>query len=132
MKTVIRWAGGEHAFRLGLAELEAIQQATDCGPEFLLHKINVGQWLASELMEILRNGLIGGGMDDVAAKDLVHRLFNQQPLINFKVPAQTVLSLCLFGPPDDPVGEDTPAGDPTQQGFPEGNGSSANTTDGAA
>ncbi|MGA0615323.1 gene transfer agent family protein [Paracoccus sp. KR1-242] len=127
-RVVIRWAGGEHAFRLGLAELEVIQQNTDCGPEHLLQRINAGLWTAAELMEILRNGLIGGGMDDVDAKNLVHRTFGQHPMIVFKVPAQEVLFLCLYGPPDDPVGEDTPAGDPTPSADPEANGSSAPIT----
>ncbi|SMO78737.1 gene transfer agent family protein [Paracoccus laeviglucosivorans] len=127
--TVIRWPGGEHAFRLGIAELEVIQQATDCGPEFLLHKINAGQWAASELIEVIRNALIGGGMGDEDAKNLVHRVASQQPLILLKVPAQSALSLCLFGPPDDAVGEDLPAGDPTPNPGPGEDGSSAATTD---
>ena len=53
-EVVIPWPGGEHAFRLGLAELETIQQKTDCGPEYLLHRINAGQWHVCDLIEVLR------------------------------------------------------------------------------
>lgn len=125
---VLQWPGGEHAFRLGLSELETIQQKTDCGPEFLLHRINVGQWHIGDLMEILRNGLIGGGMPHVDALKVVRKAFDVHPHILFKVPAQAVLAACLFGPPDDRPGEDSPAGDPTQNGSSADGGSSASIT----
>ena len=57
-EVVIPWPGGEHAFRLGLAELETIQQKTDCGPEYLLHRINAGQWHVCDLIEVLRDALL--------------------------------------------------------------------------
>ena len=128
-RTILRWPGGEHPVHVGLTELEVIQQVTDCGPEFLLHKINAGQWKHHELMEVIRNGLIGGGMSEDQAKHVVSRAFIQYPLIGMKVPAQQLLSLCLFGPPDDPVGEDSPAGDPTPSPAAGENGSSAAITD---
>lgn len=127
-EVVIPWPGGEHAFRLGLAELETIQQKTDCGPEYLLHRINAGQWHVGDLIEVLRNGLIGGGMPHVDALKAVRKAFDSHPVILFKVPAQTVLAAFLFGPPDDQPGEVSPAGDPTQTGLNAGAGSSASTT----
>jgi len=125
---VIHWPGGEHPFRLGLAELETIQQKTDCGPEYLLHRINAGQWHVGDLMEVLRNGLIGGGMKHVDALKLVRNTFENHPAILFKVPAQAVMAAFLFGPPDDQPGEDLPAGDQTQSGLNADGGSSAHTT----
>lgn len=98
---VIPWPGGEHAFRLGLAELEAVQQKTDCGPEFLMHRLNAAQWKSGDLVEVLRNGLIGAGMPHVEALKLVRNAFDLHPMISFKVPAQAVLAACLYGPPDD-------------------------------
>lgn len=105
---VLVWPGGEHAFRLRLGDLEGLQQKTDCGPEFLLHKINLGQWAAADLFEVIRFGLIGGGMAAEAAQRLVRDSFDRHPLIDFKVPAQAVLCASLYGPPDDPVGENGP------------------------
>lgn len=105
---VLTWPGGEHAFRLGLAQLEAIQQKTDCGPEHLLRKINVGEWSATELFTVLRLGLIGGGVEHVAALKIVTGAFEDAALIAFKVPAQAVLAACLYGPPDDQPGETLP------------------------
>ncbi len=102
---VLAWPGGQHAFRLPLAQLELLQGATGCGPEFLLNKLNLGQWAATEPFEIIRAGLIGGGMDAVSAQEVVGRAFGRHPLIEFKVPAQAILGHALYGPPDDPVGE---------------------------
>lgn len=125
---VIRWPGGEHAFRLGLTELQVIQEKTDCGPEFLLHKLNSGQWFAVELIEVLRNGLIGGGMPHVEALKAVRDAFDLHDLIGFKVPVQEVLAVCLYGPADDPVGEPLPVM-PTPENEKTDAGSSAPITD---
>lgn len=118
------WPGGEHAFRLAIAQLEALQQKTDAGPEWLVFRLQAGQWTAAELFEVLRLGLIGGGMADVEAKRLVETAFDRHPLIEFKVPALSVLMAALYGPADDPVGKPSPAGETTPPHFPEGSGSS--------
>lgn len=124
---VIEWPGGEHQFQLRLGELSQLQEKTDCGPEFLLRKLQAGQWLAVELREILRLGLIGGGMDHVSALKAVTRALDAAPLMTFKVPALTVLIAALYGPPDDEAGKTlpevpTPAPEKTE------NGSSATST----
>ena len=124
---VMQWPGGEHPFALPLASLEVVQQRTDFGPEYLLHRINAAQWHTRDLFEVLRNGLIGGGMSEVDALKLVTRAFETHPLIAFKVPAQTILAAALYGPADDPVGEPSPAGDPTPSNETAG-GSSAPIT----
>jgi len=125
---VIRWPGGEHAFRLGIGELRAIQQLTDCGPEFLMHRIAAGQWRVDDLRETIRNGLIGGGMAHVEALKLVDRTFSTtSAAVAFKGPAQEILAAYLYGPPDDPVGEDMP-GEPTPANETTASGSSAPIT----
>lgn len=108
----IRWPGGEHDFKLGLSELEVIQQKTDCGPEHVLQRLSNGTWHAHDLVEVIRNGLIGGGMAPNDALREVRKAFDLHPLIGFKAPALSILYACLFGPPDDPVGEDQ--GEPPQ------------------
>lgn len=107
---VIVWPGGEHSFRLALAQLQGLQQATDCGPEWLAMKLRSGQWLATEAFEVLRWGLIGGGMDAGAAKKAVLDAFDRHPVGAFKVPALAVMMASLYGPADDPAGKPSPAG----------------------
>lgn len=123
----ITWPGGIHSMSLGLAQLEGLQRATDAGPEFLLNKIRLGQWTVGDLFEVLRWGLIGGGLDPVEAETLNKRLFGQQPLASFKVPAMEVLALALYGPSDDPVGEDGPVENPTPEEQKTENGSLAHS-----
>lgn len=124
---VLTWPGGEHPFRLALGQLEGLQQKTDAGPEWLLMRLRSGQWAAVDLFEILRFGLIGGGMDHPAALKTVRDAFDRHPLIEFKVPAMAVLMAALYGPADDPAGKDSPAGGITP---PENaaDGSSADST----
>ena len=98
---MIVWPGGEHPFRLALAQLEGLQQKTDCGPEWLAMKLRSGQWTATEAFEVLRWGLIGGGMGDAAAKKAVADAFDRHPVGAFKVPALTAIMTALYGSPDD-------------------------------
>ncbi|MGB0661328.1 MAG: gene transfer agent family protein [Mangrovicoccus sp.] len=123
------WPGGEHQMRLALAQLEGLQGKVDAGPEFLLHKIRLGQWTASDLFEVIRWGLIGGGMDRMDAEKLIQRVIDQHPLGEFKGPAIEVLAHSVYGPPDDPVGEIGPVGGPTPENQKTESGSSAHTTD---
>jgi hypothetical protein len=101
---------------LALDECQGLQEATNCGPEYLANKIRLGQWTPGELLEVLRWGLIGGGMGAEKADQLVVRTFRQQEdgrrnfLMQFKAPALECLLYSLHGPADDPVGEDLPVG----------------------
>ena len=129
---MIVWPGGEHPFRLALAQLEGLQQKTDCGPEWLAMKLRSGQWTATEAFEVLRWGLIGGGMADTAAKKAVVDAFDRHPVGSFKVPALTVIMAALYGPPDDPVGKPSLASGATPTGESAESGSSAPSTASAA
>ena len=126
---MIVWPGGEHPFRLALAQLEGLQQKTDCGPEWLTMKLRSGQWLATEAFEILRWGLIGGGMADGAARKAVADAFDRHPVGAFKVPALSVMMAALYGPADDPVGKPSLAGETTPNSEIAAAGSSAASTD---
>lgn len=115
--------------RLALAQLEGLQGKVDAGPEFLLNKVRLGQWSASDLFEVIRWGLIGGGMDNLEAEKLMQRVIDQHPLGDFKVPAIEVLAHAVYGPSDDPVGEIGPVMEPTPAEQKTESGSSAPSTD---
>jgi hypothetical protein len=99
------WIGGEHEFALRLGELRALQDKTDAGPLELMHRIVEGRWRVDDLIETLRLGLIGAGMERGEAGQLVTRLFERHPLTAFALPAQAVLIAALTGPPAE---EDEP------------------------
>ena len=124
------WPGGKHPMTLAaLAHLEGLQGAVDAGPEFLLNKIRLGQWNAGDLFEVIRWGLIGGGLDNLEAEKLMRRVFGQHPKADFKGPAIEVLAHALYGPSDDPVGETGPVMEPTPAEQKTESGSSAPSTD---
>ena len=123
------WPGGEHPFRLALAQLEGLQQKTEAGPEWLLLRFQSGQWTATEAFEVLRFGLIGGGMEPAQAGKMVRDAFERHALIGFKVPAMSILMAALYGPADDPAGKTLPAGAETLNPENADAGSSAPSTD---
>jgi hypothetical protein len=101
----LEWGDGEHAFRLPLKQLRELQDKTDCGPEALYERIRSGKWMVADLRETIRLGLIGGGMDEVAASKLVRQYFDGGPLLKHKPTAAAIVLAALLGPPDDPVGK---------------------------
>ncbi|TRD21912.1 gene transfer agent family protein [Palleronia caenipelagi] len=125
---VVTWPGGVHAMCLPLAQLEGLQKSLDTGPEFLLHRLSRGEWRIGDLLEILRWGLIGGGMPHVEADALIQRISRQHPYASFKAPALEVLAHALYGPADDPVGEDLPVTAPTPDQQKTGDGNSVPST----
>lgn len=99
----INWVGGEHEFTLRLGDLRALQKNCDAGPEQILLRVYSTDWRVDDLIETLRLGLIGGGMEPKEAGPLVTKLFEQHPKTLFKTPAMAILTDALFGSEDDPL-----------------------------
>ena len=76
---VLEWAGGEHLFALRSREVETLE--SECSnPEtgrkgvgfgLIWARVMGGRWYLSDIYNIIRLGLIGGGMDPVEARRLV-------------------------------------------------------------
>jgi hypothetical protein len=122
MKVTLVWPGGEHSFLLGIGELRALQTACDAGPEQIFHRLGGRDWRIDDPLQTLRLGLIGAGMKDTEAAELVTRMFQTHPCKVFCAPARMVLLAALVGDPDDPVGESMGEAAP-----PENGGSAAST-----
>lgn len=103
----LTWPGGEHAFRLRIGELRALQNARNAGPEEIFNRLRLGRWEVDDVIQVLRWGLAGAEeMDASKAATFVTPLIDLHPLAEFKVPALAVLGHALFGSDqDDPVGE---------------------------
>ena len=121
---VISWPGGEHRFALPLGRLRALQGTTNAGPEEIFNRFRTGTWRADDVLETLRQGLIGGGMEQEEAGPLIARIGEQHGLIDLKLAAYKVIGAALFNPDDDRVGKDEGAGT-----APPENGGSAGSTD---
>jgi hypothetical protein len=99
-KVTFDWGDGTYTFRLGLGEVEELQEKTDCGPYFLLQRINGGTWKVHDLRETIRLGLIGGGTEPGKALSLVKRYFDARPMLEGIAPARAILTAALVGAPD--------------------------------
>lgn len=116
------WPGGEHRFALRLGELRRLQDTCRAGPEEVFNRLRTGAWRVDDLIEPLRLGLIGGGMDEAEAGPMVINLFDQHPKADFKFAAHKVLLASLLGPEDDPPGK------PEGETAPPENGNSPTST----
>ena len=122
----LNWPGGEHVFALRIGELRALQQKCDAGPEQVLMRLRDFSYRVDDVVQPLRLGLIGGGMDDGTAHKTVVSAIDASPFAAFRIPAYAVLMAALYGVEDDQPGKgEGEAGDPPES--PE-DGSSAPST----
>ncbi len=116
-KIELDWADGTHTFRLGFGQLVELQEKTGCGPQFLLQRLADRRWMVEDIAEIIRIGLIGGGMKPDRALSLVRIYVKERlPLENLPI-AFAILSAGLKGAPDED--EDQPSGSRTAGRQPE-------------
>lgn len=115
---LITWAGGEHEFALRIEHLRALQDKCDAGPMHVLQRLSTGQWLVDDVLQPIRIGLEGGGLEKAEAIKLVRRHVEDLPITRAVLLAQAVLQSALFGPGDDPAGE-SPSGEGIETRSPE-------------
>ncbi|MCV2877612.1 gene transfer agent family protein [Sedimentimonas flavescens] len=127
----IEWPGGEHAFRLRLGEIEAVQESTGCGPEFLLNAFRIGAWKVAHAEEVLKFGLVGGGMPRDEAKRLIRATFDRGfGIAHYKPACMMILEAALFGPEDDPVGKpEAPVTEPSETRTDAGSSAASTSSD---
>lgn len=107
MKLKMLWGDGEYEFHLRLGEVRELQTKTGVGPFRLFERIRKHDWFIDDLRETLRLGLIGAGMENVAALTLVMCNFdNRSNKLQHVEPVMGILAAFLTGDdPDDPVGK---------------------------
>jgi hypothetical protein len=76
------WADGTYTFRLGLAEMEEIEEKRDLALSVLSRRLSPAYREArlADIREVLRLGLIGGGMKPVDALTKVRRYIDERPV----------------------------------------------------
>ena len=121
--TTLTWIGGEHPFALALGNLRAVQRHCDAGPLQIFDRLGNGTWRVDDVFEVIRQGLIGGGMEQKEAGPLVAGLMDRHALVDFVLTARAVLAASLMGEEDDPVGK------PMGETSPPESGASASSTE---
>lgn len=99
------WADGTYSFRLGFGQLVELQEKCDAGPYAILKRLNGGTWRIEDVSNVIRLGLIGGGMKAAEALKLVRLHVEAYPIMENLSFACAILAAGLLGAPDDPVGE---------------------------
>jgi hypothetical protein len=88
VKVTLEWADGEYLFALRSGEIEELESISH-NPETDKKGIGVGAvwmrlmgggWYVSDIFNVIRLGLIGGGLDEVKAKRLVDFYAKNKPL----------------------------------------------------
>lgn len=109
----VAWGGDARRFRLGIGELLALEDKRACPAFTVFERLREGRPFVSDIVETIRIGLIGGGMDAKSARDLVDRVIGAGKVFENLMTAQIVLAAALMGLPkdeaDDPPGKDETA-----------------------
>ncbi|WP_374833899.1 gene transfer agent family protein [Paenochrobactrum pullorum] len=104
-KIELTWADGDYTFRLGWGELEALQEACEAGPWVILERLFTKQCLVGDISNVIRQGLIGGGLEPVAATKLVRTYIEKRPPAENLLFATVILQAAIQGAAEEPVGE---------------------------
>ncbi|THK38104.1 gene transfer agent family protein [Ensifer sp. MPMI2T] len=99
------WGDSTYRFALRWGELAELQERVDAGPYVVLHRLHSHQWRIEDISNVIRLGLIGGGMEPAAALRKVRTYVESRPPLENHSHALAILSAGLLGAPEEPVGE---------------------------
>lgn len=96
---------GEGYFDLSLriGELIALQERLGVGPSALANRFVTGEWHVQDVRETIRLALIGGGLSQKEAHDLVERNVIAGHLLDYAALASEVICAALVGAEDEPL-----------------------------
>lgn len=91
---------GSYPFKLGFQEAANLEAEMDKGIFQMLNEIKNGAWRQNDLREIIRWGLVGGGMNPAEAVRNVRTYVDQRPADENCALAMVIVGAALFGSPD--------------------------------
>jgi Phage tail tube protein, GTA-gp10 len=112
----LEFGGNEYTFRIAFGQWRELQESVNkprieigqpaIGPRELFESTVRGNCWPDEMREIIRLGLIGGGMKPDRALVLVKRHVEAVPWTRGLAVAGTILARSMFGPQHDTVGKE--------------------------
>jgi len=106
------WADGTFQFRLGWGEIAKLQEACDAGPFVILDRLNAKACKIEDISNVLRLGLVGGGLTPVEALKKTRAYVEARPPAENLLPAIAVLSAGCYGAPEEGIEKKLQAPDP--------------------
>lgn len=106
---------GYYALCLRIDELIQLQEKLGVGPNVIAQRLLRGEWLVEDVQQTIRLGLIGGGMSQRDAHDLVSRCVKEGHLMDYTVLAGRVILAALSGIEDEPLPGEADAPTMTEQ-----------------
>ena len=99
-EVTLTFADSDYLFRLPLKRIAELEEKTGAPIGTLWRRVCVtGDYKANDLMQTVRLGLIGGGMDPQAAKTLIDRYCDAWPMQEWQTHAVAILGACVEGYP---------------------------------
>lgn len=99
------WADGSYAFRLGWGELIELQEKCNAGPFVVLERLTLRSWRMEDISQVIRLGLMGGGLAPDRALKLTRDYVEARPPMENVMLARGILLAGLQGAPDEKPGE---------------------------
>jgi hypothetical protein len=94
---------GYYSLRLGIDELIQLQEKLNVGPNVVATRLLQGEWLVDDIRETIRLALIGGGMSQKEAFDMVKRCVKEGYLMDYVSVAANAIYAALTGIEDEPL-----------------------------
>jgi len=108
---MLDWADGTYHFRLAWGELAKLQEACDAGPFVILDRLHSKACKIEDISNVLRLGLIGGGMAPVEALKKARAYVEARPPAENLLYAIAVLSAGCYGAPEEQIEKKSEAPD---------------------
>lgn len=107
-EVTLGFADGEYLFRLPLKRIAELEEKCSAPVGAIWKRVCItGDYHATDLIETVRLGLIGGGMPALEARNLIDRYCDEWPLMEWHQHAIAILGVCVEGYQGDPV-DDVP------------------------
>lgn len=93
--------GDDYNCRLAWGQMIKLQEARNAGPFVIYLRLHGSDWLVEDIREVIRFGLIGGGMDPVRAKKMILEYIEDRAPFHNLALAQAIMKAGCLGPEDE-------------------------------